>query len=330
MSTLVGCALLAAVLTPPAPPPLQESPPKPPTVAVKVGDPAPALAVEQWIKGEPLNSLEKGRVYVIDFWATWCGPCIGAMPHLTRLQKEYEGRSVTVIGVNTWDEPGSAVRFVESRPDLMGYHVAVERNDAGEKTNAGDRKGVMYRTWVAAAGRSGLPQIFIVDRDGRIAWFGHPELMKKPLQGIVAGTWDLRQAAAEVAATQRAEAQFTQYSRAMQAKEFDRAYAIGRELVASPLSDGPAFMAEVAWAIVDPSAAVADQDLDLALEASKLAVGASASGDSFCLATLARVHFCMSNTREAIEAQTKAIAVAPDDEQAALQAVLDEYRQASK
>ena len=65
-----------------------------------VGDRAPALTVEKWVKGEPVTGFEKGKTYVVEFWATWCGPCIASMPHLSALQKEYKDK-VTIIGVTT-------------------------------------------------------------------------------------------------------------------------------------------------------------------------------------------------------------------------------------
>ena len=58
------------------------------SLLLAVGDNAPELKIEKWIKGGGFDRLEKGKVYVIDMWATWCVPCIAGMPHLTKLQQK--------------------------------------------------------------------------------------------------------------------------------------------------------------------------------------------------------------------------------------------------
>ena len=59
-----------------------------------------------WLKGTPIQGFERGRVYVVEFWATWCGPCIAAMPHLSRVADKYK-RRVTVIGVDVMEKAPS-------------------------------------------------------------------------------------------------------------------------------------------------------------------------------------------------------------------------------
>jgi thiol-disulfide isomerase/thioredoxin len=65
-------------------PPTKEKP----AASLTGRDPAPPLKVSKWLKGEEVKRFEPGKVYVVEFWATWCGPCIAFMPHLAELQAE--------------------------------------------------------------------------------------------------------------------------------------------------------------------------------------------------------------------------------------------------
>ena len=157
-----------------------------------IGDPAPRLEVKSFVKGEPVSEFEPGKNYVVEFWATWCGPCKTSIPHLSELQKK--NPAVTFIGVSVWEQDQEKVKpFVEEMGDKMAYRVAVDLVAEKEKGN----QGAMAKTWMTAAGQNGIPAAFIVNRDGVVAWIGHPMEMEKPLEKVVAGTWDLNEARAE-------------------------------------------------------------------------------------------------------------------------------------
>ncbi len=152
-----------------------------------IGDKAPELYISKWLKGDSVHHFETGKVYVVEFWATWCGPCIAGMPHVSELQRKYKDKGVTVIGVDIWERDLSKVEpFMETRGnELMDYTVAMQE---GTK---------MEEAWMRPAGRNGIPAAFIVDRTGHIAWIGHPMRMDAPLEKVVNGTHDIKTARAE-------------------------------------------------------------------------------------------------------------------------------------
>src|SRR5688572_26249779 len=146
-----------------------------------VGDQAPGLDIELWTRGEE-TTIETGKVYVIDFWATWCGPCKESIPDLTELQKEYGDKGLTIIGIS-WEEPDLVKKFTAQWAGKMDYTVAVDRRE-GTK-----------RAWFDAAKREGIPSAYIVDRKGKIAWIGNPhprspDNFQETLKRVLSGRYD--------------------------------------------------------------------------------------------------------------------------------------------
>lgn len=147
--------------------------------ALGPGAPAPALDVKTWYKGTPVKEFSEKGTYVVEFWATWCGPCRTTIPHLTKLAKA--NPDVKFIGVSIWeDDDGSNVKnFVTEMGDQMDYIVGYSGNQTG-----------MAESWMKAAGQNGIPSAFIV-KDRKIQWIGHPMAMDKPLEQVKAGTFDV-------------------------------------------------------------------------------------------------------------------------------------------
>lgn len=166
-----------------------------PDARLYVGDPAPAISVQAWVQGAPVTSFEKDHVYVLEFWATWCGPCIAAMPHLSKLSEQYKDKA-TFIGVNILERPTEegvpadalalVSNFMTKNPGRMTYTVAVDGPQA-----------FMAKNWFKAAGQSGIPCSIIVDQQGKIAWIGHPLKLDDVLPKVLAGNYEAVKVAAE-------------------------------------------------------------------------------------------------------------------------------------
>lgn len=163
------------------------------TKPLTIGDKTPPLPLDGVIKGKNLESFEPGKTYVIEFWATWCGPCISAMPHLSDIADKYKGKA-EIYSVNTWDY----TKDKDKNPESVAAHKArvkdwVAKNDDKMRYNIvfDDNKDTISTTWMRAAGRNGIPCAFIVNGEGQIAWIGHPMSMDKPLADIVDGKWDI-------------------------------------------------------------------------------------------------------------------------------------------
>lgn len=307
--------------------------------ALTVGDKAPALAIGKWVKGEPITGFEKGRVYVVEFWATWCGPCIAGMPHVTELQKEYKDKGVTVVGVNIWDEPKNVEPFMKDRgkdadgtarptgDQLMGYTVAIEQKD----DPADERNGVMSRTWMKAAGRNGIPSAFIVDQKGTIAWMGHPSTMDVPLKEVVAGTWNAERAKEIAQAEQAASKAAQQFQSFYNSGEYEKAFKVAHEQIEGAWKDNANMLNTVAWFVVDPEKDIPHRDLDLALKAAERANTLTHGKNAMIMDTLARVYFLKGDLKKALELQTKAVETNTEEQFAAeMQTRLDEYKKAAK
>lgn len=196
----------APAIAPPAPAPA----PAPDPAAALIGKPPPPFTVAKWVKGEPLKQFQKGKVYVVDFWATWCGPCKAAIPHLTKLAHEHKD-TVEIIGVSISEKQKDAAdtayihlveKFVAKMDDRMDYPVAVDTPDKQ-----------MHTAWFKPAGTGGIPTAYIIDQNGLVAWvgIGDPRDVERIVGEVLAGTFDIkkereREAAAEAEAKKRSAA----------------------------------------------------------------------------------------------------------------------------
>ena len=134
---------------------------------LNIGDPTPKLAVGEWIQGEAVSQFDTNHVYLIEFWATWCGPCRQAIPHINNLAEKFQEKGLIVIGQDVWDADEKVKLFLTKKSNEQKYRVALD--DKRDETN-----GLMAVNWLKAAGQTSIPATFIVDRRGCIAWIGSP------------------------------------------------------------------------------------------------------------------------------------------------------------
>lgn len=324
--------------------PLAMAQPALPPITLSIGDTAPNPAFGKWVKGEAVTKFEPGTVYVLECWATWCGPCVAAIPHVTELQKKYEGK-VIFIGVDVWEQDESKVEpFVTKMGDKMGYRVAMDDKSKHEQ-------GAVATEWLLAAGQTGIPCSFIIDQKGKLAWIGHPMELENSLSEVVAGTYDLQAAASKgkmeqerTALVNNARADIAAAVATKDPEELIKAVdkhakkipdlAEESEVVKFQIILGGMNRPDEAYALIEKAfdslkgkskqlndvattivmgPGIKTRRLEIAYKFAQEAVKASEEKDATYLATLARVEFDRGRVAEAIAAQEKAVAVATDE-----------------
>lgn len=129
-----------------------------------VGQQAPEISLAEAINAPKPYTLEelRGKVVLLEFWATWCGPCIASIPHLEHLHREYGERGLAVLGVSR--EPIERVETFVEGPfrDRMTYPVMIDKEDETNKA---------YDVY-------SIPTAYLIDASGKIVWQGHTMELK--------------------------------------------------------------------------------------------------------------------------------------------------------
>jgi thiol-disulfide isomerase/thioredoxin len=158
--------------------------------AAMTGQPMPELSVSDWMNvdgvlsgGDPLRAAIEGKILVVDLWATWCGPCLAAIPENNALAEEYADEEVLVLGICTSSGQEKLAKVVEDRE--IAYPVA---RDPDRKTE---------EAWNVAY----YPTYAVVDRKGIVRAIG---LMPGHIEDVVKAILEEQPADAEKADAEKA------------------------------------------------------------------------------------------------------------------------------
>jgi thiol-disulfide isomerase/thioredoxin len=335
------------------------------TDAVKsltIGDKAPKVDISHFVTGEEVKDFKPGHVYVVEFWATWCGPCRASMPHLTETQKEFKD-DVTIVSISDEKLP-TVVKFLAGEHpegglwfEKIGYTLTTDP----------DRSN--YDAYMKAAGQRGIPTAFIVGKDGHVEWIGHPMRMDDPLADVVNDEWDR---AAFKAEWQKAHENEMKQARvqqklmkAYQDEDWDKLFAMIEDLVnEDPEAYGHLRTTEFdllltkvkdeakavdcshkivktewddaqqlnafAWQLVDHYKTENAELLDVAMSAAMRASELTDHKDAAILDTVARVYFEQGDMMSALTWQGKAVRNADGAMKKDLEATLERYAKAAK
>lgn len=322
---------------------------------LKVGSKAPSLPVYKWIKGKEVKEFKSDSVYVVEFWATWCGPCKESIPHLTEMAKKY-GDKVSFVGVSVYENDPetqkseseylpAVEKFVKDMGPKMDYTVAVDTWD-----------GKVAKSWMEAADQDGIPTAFIVDKTGTVVWIGHPmDKLDTTLDKVLDGTYDMQAVIKQEADARKAAEEMEQLMKpvndAFEAQDLDGAvkaiddviakkpeyevylaslkfqtllsirekdaYDYARKLKGGLYKEDPMMLNSIAWSMIDPEEPRTSPDYKLALEISDQAVKLMKEDGwdkAMVMDTYALALFKNNKVKEAIDAQTKALAMARKSE----------------
>ncbi|MDJ0806414.1 MAG: TlpA disulfide reductase family protein [Gammaproteobacteria bacterium] len=120
------------------------------SIASTLQEPAPDFTLKS-LSGENLKLSElRGEVVMVNFWASWCGPCRQEMPLLDQLYQRYQPMGFTILGVNVEEDPGLARKVLKEQP--VSFPILFDRRNQVSE---------LYQV-------SAMPSTFLVDRDGKL------------------------------------------------------------------------------------------------------------------------------------------------------------------
>ena len=141
---------------------------------IKVNEKAPKINITNWIENVPEDKNLNNKYIVLEFWATWCGPCIAAVPHMNQIQKEFNQKDLYYISIT--DESIAKVERSLGRIEFKSIVVT----DLTKETQINFGDGIK--------GLEAYPLTVLIDKSGIIKWIGEPkELNSKVMLEFLSG-----------------------------------------------------------------------------------------------------------------------------------------------
>ncbi len=260
---------------------------------------APALEISNWVgKKQKREKLGDGKtIFVLEFWSTECSYCAENIPRLNDIQLQYKNKGVVVVGIAK-DDLKEVETFVKD--NKFEYLVAVDNEN--EATT---------EKYITGFGIEGIPYLFIISKEGRVVWHGHPEAnVISVLDALIEGHYDL-EAAIKRDRAQKLVAGYLYMS--SRTDEYSIAKAIGKRVLHYGYDDPP-LLNEFAWLLIYDTE-IRKRDLPLALEVIKRAYAVTGGMDPSVLTTYADVLDMMGKAYRAKTFREKAARLlAPPEE----------------
>jgi thiol-disulfide isomerase/thioredoxin len=150
---------------------------------LSVGDPAPPVKAEYWLNGEEVNGFEPGKVYLLDFWATWCGPCLARMTYLDEMARRHKDAGLVTACVTAVDDRGNTVERVKQ-------FVAGRLRDISVPFAVCETRTTVDAYMKLPDGGRPYPTSVVIGKDGKVVYIGTPDDLDEVLPQVLAGTWN--------------------------------------------------------------------------------------------------------------------------------------------
>ncbi len=128
--------------------------------------PAPPFTLEDRSGRRVSLAQLRGRPVVLDFWATWCGPCRSTMPEVEQLHRKYRGKGLQVVGINIEGKSQKVIDYL----NRSGYSFMMLFDSGNWKSEVAKKYQV-----------SSIPRTFLIDRNGNVVFSGHPNRLSESL-----------------------------------------------------------------------------------------------------------------------------------------------------